>query len=136
VHEILPFPSNRAKTISHEIEFAMTTNKSQGQTLKSFGLYPAPPVFLHVQLCVAYSQSSSFGSVAIGIIEGHRHRIKSFTVLNVKKGSSSIRNIIVSTCELFAWVRLNIIAVRSYTYTGVRTGLSQNSTKEELRPRR
>ena len=38
------------------VSFAMTINKSQGQSLKSVGIYLSSPVFLHGQLYVAISR--------------------------------------------------------------------------------
>ncbi len=45
--------------------FAMTINKSQGQTIKRVGLYLAKQVFSHGQLYVALSRSTSFSNITM-----------------------------------------------------------------------
>ncbi|XP_051115693.1 uncharacterized protein LOC127240886 [Andrographis paniculata] len=45
--------------------FAMTINKSQGQTLDRVGVYLPDPVFMHGMLYVAFSRAKSFRSLHI-----------------------------------------------------------------------
>ena len=52
----LPFKLKR-RQFPIRLAFAMTINKSQGQSLKHVGIYLSSPVFTHGQLYVAYSRS-------------------------------------------------------------------------------
>jgi ATP-dependent DNA helicase PIF1 len=45
--------------------FAMSINKSQGQTLGKIGLYLSRPVFTHGQLYVALSRTTSFDNITL-----------------------------------------------------------------------
>jgi ATP-dependent DNA helicase PIF1 len=51
--------------------FAMTINKSQGQTLDTVGIYLKKPVFAHGQLYVALSRVTSMNNVHILIEREH-----------------------------------------------------------------
>jgi hypothetical protein len=53
--------------------FAMTINKSQGQTMKSVGVYLPNSVFTHGQLYVALSRVGSPGAVKLLVVNGWRH---------------------------------------------------------------
>ena len=52
------------------LAFAMTINKSQGQTLNNIGLYLPEPVFGHGQLYVAFSRVRDFKNIKMLIIDG------------------------------------------------------------------
>ncbi|CAF0947889.1 unnamed protein product [Brachionus calyciflorus] len=53
--------------------FAISINKSQGQTLKKVGIYLEQPVFSHGQLYVALSRVSDFQDITITLPKGTKH---------------------------------------------------------------
>ncbi|XP_055352995.1 uncharacterized protein LOC129598933 [Paramacrobiotus metropolitanus] len=65
----MPFSIKR-KQFPVRLAFAMTINKSQGQTLKRLGLYLPEPVFSHGQLYVAFSRVSSFSDIKVKVVPG------------------------------------------------------------------
>jgi ATP-dependent exoDNAse (exonuclease V) alpha subunit len=51
------------------VSYAMTINKSQGQTFKVVGIYLPEPVFSHGQLYVAFSRAKSEASVKVKVLK-------------------------------------------------------------------
>ena len=67
----LPFKLKR-RQFPIELAFAMTINKSQGQTLDKIGIYLNKPVFTHGQLYVALSRVRSASNIRIYITQNGR----------------------------------------------------------------
>uniref|UniRef100_A0A8C5M9U6 ATP-dependent DNA helicase n=1 Tax=Leptobrachium leishanense TaxID=445787 RepID=A0A8C5M9U6_9ANUR len=65
----LPFVLRR-RQFPVKLAFAMTINKSQGQTFDRVGIYLPDPVFSHGQLYVAFSRVKSSADVKIKLIDG------------------------------------------------------------------
>lgn len=65
----LPFVLRRRQFLI-KLAFAMTINKSQGQTLDKVGIYLPEPVFSHGQLYVAFSRVKKSSDVKIQIVNG------------------------------------------------------------------
>ncbi len=53
-----------------KLAFAMTINKSQGQTFEKIGIYLPEPVFAHGQLYVAMSRVRRSDAVKIKMLDG------------------------------------------------------------------
>jgi len=64
----LPFKLRRHQ-FPIRLSFAMTINKSQGQTFERLGLILPQPVFSHGQLYVAFSRVRSLTSIKIQLIK-------------------------------------------------------------------
>jgi len=62
----LPFEMKRLQ-FPVRLSFAMTINKSQGQTFDRVGLHLPSPVFTHGQLYVAFSRARNAQSVRVGM---------------------------------------------------------------------
>jgi len=71
---MLPVPFSRCQ-FPLALAFAMTINKSQGQTLSTVAVSFRKPVFGHGQLYVALSRARSFHNVKIFIQEGPQQRV-------------------------------------------------------------
>ena len=56
--------------------FAMTINKSQGQTFKTIGIYLPQPVFSHGQLYVALSRVGTRDGIHIMVVDGWKEETR------------------------------------------------------------
>ena len=68
------------------LAFAMTINKSQGQTFDKIGIYLPSPVFSHGQLYVAFLRTRSFAAVSVQIqssTQGTFHKTPNIAYKNV-----------------------------------------------------
>ena len=65
----LPFKLIR-RQFPVQLAFAMTINKSQGQTFERVGILLSDPVFSHGQLYVAFSRAKSRDDVKVQVVDG------------------------------------------------------------------
>ena len=65
--EMFPFQFKR-KQFPIRLSFAMTVNKSQGQTIPNVGVYLPEPVFSHGQLYVAMSRATALANIRILVV--------------------------------------------------------------------
>ncbi|CAF1641194.1 unnamed protein product [Didymodactylos carnosus] len=71
----LPFKLSRHQ-FPIRLSFAMTINKSQGQTFDRLGLFLPQPVFSHGQLYVAFSRVRSRTSIKVRVIKEEKNARK------------------------------------------------------------
>jgi hypothetical protein len=69
--DLMPFTLVR-RQFPVRAAYAMTINKSQGQTLKAVGIYLPKPVFTHGQLYVAFSRVGSPAGIKVLVVDGWR----------------------------------------------------------------
>ena len=66
--------------------FAMTINKSQGQTFKMIGVYLREPVFSHGQLYVAFSRIGRRQDLKVMVVNGWKEKPTDPTLGNLPSG--------------------------------------------------
>ncbi|XP_071713210.1 uncharacterized protein [Rutidosis leptorrhynchoides] len=92
----LPFILRR-KQLPLKISYAMTLNKSQGQSFNKIGIYLPKPVFGHGQLYVALSRATSPYGLKILMKQHENHNPKTTKNIVFKDFLQMITNIEVST---------------------------------------
>ena len=97
-----PFQMQR-RQFPVSISFAMTINKSQGQSLKQVGLYLYKPVFTHGQLYVGLSRVRSIDGlrIVLGEHDGQKfNTTKNVVYKEIFKSVHQNKNINCSTKDL------------------------------------
>ena len=88
--KMFPFQFKR-KQFPIRLSFAMTINKSQGQTILNIGVYIPAPVFSHGQLYVAMSRATSRTNIKILALppdaEAQEEEVKKIKKKNAKKNA-------------------------------------------------
>ena len=88
--EMFPFQFKR-KQFPIRLSFAMTVNKSQGQTIPNVGVYLPAPVFSHGQLYVAMSRATSRTNIKILVLppdpQAQEEKAKKMDKKNAKKNA-------------------------------------------------
>lgn len=77
--EVLPLPLQR-RQFPLRLAFAMTINKSQGQSLENVGLDLRSPVFSHGQLYVALSRCTSARRIKV-LFPDHERGTKTINIV-------------------------------------------------------
>jgi ATP-dependent DNA helicase PIF1 len=85
----LPFILNR-RQFPIRIAFAMTINKSQGQSLSRVGIYLPEPVFAHGQLYVAFSRVTSYQHIKVLMDDSENCKTKNIVYHKIFNSISKI----------------------------------------------
>jgi len=87
--EMFPFRFKR-KQFSVRLSFAMTINKSQGQTIPNVGVYLPEPFFSHGQLYVALSRATAKANIKVLVVSANDDKKK----ISSKRSETYTKNIV------------------------------------------
>ena len=87
--EMFPFRFKR-KQFPVRLSFAMTINKSQGQTIPNVGVYLPEPIFSHGQLYVALSRATAKANIKVLVVPANEDKKKN----NLKRSETYTKNIV------------------------------------------